>query len=243
MQQQFRQAMARLEDDHWWFRARRHILDRAVERFVGTTSLALTVGVGITREAEMLARRSRLVAIDRAAVDRRVLDVALPTQADAAALPFEDDVFDTVFIFDVLEHVDDEAGVLGEIRRVLVPGGKLLLTVPAYMFLYGLQDEVSEHKRRYRLRPLRELVRRAGFDVFYTTYFNTLLFPPIAAVRLFRKVVPGSGARANGTSDFDLRLPAVLEAFLERVFALERHAIGRAPLPFGISILCSARRV
>ena len=241
MQQQFRRAMARLEDDHWWFRARRDILDRAVDRFVGTTSLALTVGVGITREAEMLSKRTRLVAMDRARIDPRCLDVAFPLRADAVSLPFASGAFDAVFLFDVLEHVDDEARALGEIRRVLVPGGKLLVTVPAYMFLYGLQDVVSEHKRRYRLRPLTRVVRSAGFEVDYATYFNTILFPPIAAVRLLRKVLPEKPV--NGTSDFDVRLPGVAETVLEKLFSFEKHAIGRASLPFGISILCSARRL
>jgi len=244
MKHEFREAMARLEDDHWWFRARRDILDRAVARFVGKTDLALTVGVGITREAEMLSKTTRLVAIDRARIDSRCLGVALPAQADATSIPFGDSVFDAVFIFDVLEHVDEESKALAEIRRVLRPGGKLLVTVPAFMFLYGLQDEVSEHKRRYRRRPLVELLRRSGFQVDYASYFNTLLFPPIAAVRVFRRVFPRERAPArNGASDFDLRLPGVVESALEKLFSLERHAIGNAALPFGISILCSAKRL
>jgi len=247
MKHEFRQAMARLEDDHWWFRARRDILDRAVARFVGTTNLALTVGVGITREAEMLAKRTRLVAIDRARIDSRCLDVALPAQADATAIPFGDSVFDAVFLFDVLEHVDQEAKALAEIRRVLRPGGTLLVTVPAFMFLYGLQDEVSEHKRRYRRKPLVALLCRSGFQVEYASYFNTFLFPPIAAVRVFRRVFPSGRSpevsERNGASDFDLRLPGALENALEKLFSLERHAVGNAALPFGVSILCSAKRL
>lgn len=235
--------MARLEDEHWWFRARREILDRAVERFVGRTRLALTVGVGATREAEMLAQRSRLVAIDRAPIAPDCASFALATRADALALPFSDEVFDAVFIFDVLEHIEDEAQVLAEIRRVLRPGAKLLMTVPAFMFLFGLQDMVSEHKRRYRRRALAELLHRTGFEVDYSTYFNTLLFAPIAAVRILRRVFPGSAADAEaGSSDFDLRLPGPIEKILESLFAAERHAIGTTTLPFGISILCAARR-
>jgi hypothetical protein len=111
------------------------------------------------------------------------------------------------------------------------------------MFLFGLQDEVSEHKRRYRRRPLAELLRRSGFEVDYNTYFNTLLFPPIAAVRLLRHVFPGNAANPEaGSSDFDLRLPGAVEKVLESLFSAERHAIGAATLPFGISILCAARR-
>jgi SAM-dependent methyltransferase len=244
MKHQFREAMARLEDDHWWFRARRNILDRAVARFVGRTDFALAVGVGIAREAEMLAKRTRLVAIDRARIDSRCREVALPAQADATAIPFGNEVFDAVFLFDVLEHLDEEAKALGEIRRVLRPGGKLLVTVPAFMFLYGLQDEVSEHKRRYRRGPLVELLRRAGFQVKYASYFNTLLFPPIAAVRVFRRLFPIERSPAgNGGGDFELRLPGVVERALEKLFSLERHAIGNAAIPFGISILCAAKRL
>lgn len=243
MKEPFRESMARLEEEHWWFRARRDILDRAVERFVGRTRLALTVGVGATREAEMLARRSRLVAIDRAPIDPHCTSFALGTRADALALPFADEVFDAVFIFDVLEHIEDESRVLAEIRRVLRPEGKLLMTVPAFMLLFGLQDVVSEHKRRYRRRPLAELLRRSGFEVRYNTYFNTLLFPPIAVVRLLRRVFPRSAADAEaGSSDFDLRLPGPVERVLESLFSAERHAIGATTLPFGISILCAARR-
>lgn len=233
--------MARLESEHWWYRARREILERAVDRFVGKTERALTVGVGFTREAEMLARRTRLVAIDRAPIDPSCREIALATQADAAELPFVSGSFDAVFMFDVLEHIEADDVVLGELHRVLRPGGQLLLTVPAFMFLFGLQDVVSEHKRRYRRRPLEELVRRSGFEVGYATYFNTLLFPPIAALRLVRKVFPEKPS--DGRSDFDLRLPGALETMLERLFSFERHAIDRASLPFGVSILCSAQRI
>lgn len=240
MQQHFRDAMAGLENEHWWYRARREILEQAVDRFVGRTERALTVGVGFTREAEMLAKRTRLVAIDRAPIDPRCRQLAFATQADATALPFREGSFDAVFMFDVLEHIDADDVVLGEIRRVLRPGGKLLLTVPAFMFLFGLQDVVSEHKRRYRRRPLEELMRGAGFEVGYATYFNTLLFPPIAALRLVRKVLPEKPS--DGRSDFDFRLPRPVETLLEKLFSFERHAIDRASLPFGVSILCSARR-
>jgi SAM-dependent methyltransferase len=241
MQKEFRDAMARLEKEHWWYKARREILETAVDRFAGEPNLALTVGVGFTEEAVMLSRRARLVAIDLAPIDPRCREIALPAQADATELPFKDGAFDAVFMFDVLEHIDADAKVLAELHRVLRPKGKLLVTVPAFQFLFGLQDEVSHHKRRYRKGPLAALVRGAGFEIDYATYFNTLLFPPIAAVRLFRRVFPAEAR--EGKSDFDMRLPGGIEAILERLFSFERHAIDRASLPFGISILCSARRV
>lgn len=242
MQEKFRRKMAELENEHWWYRARRTILEHAVDRFVGDTGLALTVGVGATREAEMLSKRSRLVAIDRAPINPECTGFSLATQADALALPFPDHTFDAVYIFDVLEHIDADDLALKELGRVLKPRGHLLMTVPAFMFLFGRQDIVSEHRRRYRRRPLSRLLEDAGFDVAYTTYFNTLLFPPIAAVRLFRRVFPDNASDGDGASDFDVRLPRPIERTLEALFSIERHAVGRAALPFGISILCSARR-
>jgi SAM-dependent methyltransferase len=241
MQEDFRRSMAQLENEHWWYRARRAILEEAVDRFVGDTPRALTIGVGATREAEMLARRTRLIAIDRAPINPEAAQFSLATQANALALPFHDGSFDAVFIFDVLEHIDEDARALEEIHRVLAPGGKLLMTVPAFMMLFGRQDVVSEHKRRYRRKPLARLVERSGFDVEYASYFNTVLFPPIAALRLARRVFPETNGDA-GASDFDLRLPGPVEKTLESLFSLERHAMGRARLPFGVSILCSARR-
>ena len=85
MREHFRQEMARLEKEHWWYRARRTILEEAVDRFVGDTARALTVGVGATREAEMLAKRTRLVSIDRAPINRDCTGFSLATQADAVA--------------------------------------------------------------------------------------------------------------------------------------------------------------
>jgi SAM-dependent methyltransferase len=241
MQEDFRQSMAELENEHWWYRARRTILEQAVDRFVGTTSRALTIGVGATREAEMLAKRARLIAIDRAPINPEATEFSLAAQANALALPFNEGSFDAVFIFDVLEHIDEDDVALKEIRRVLRPQGHLLMTVPAFMMLFGRQDVVSEHKRRYRRGPLSRLLEQSGFDVEYASYFNTVLFPPIAAVRLLRRVFPEKNGDASA-SDFDMRLPKPIEKTLESLFSIERHAVGRAQLPFGVSILCSARR-
>ncbi len=146
-----------------------------------------------------------------------------------------------MFIFDVLEHLDDDELALKEIHRVLTPEGRLLMTVPAFMMLFGRQDVVSEHKRRYRRGPLARLLEGAGFEVVYASYFNSVLFPPIAAVRLLRRVFPEKDSGNTG-SDFDMRLPKPVEKTLESLFSIERHAVGRARLPFGVSILASARR-
>jgi len=240
MEKSFRDRLDLIEEEHWWYRARQLILERAIDRLVGHPERSLAIGVGAVREAEWLSRRTHLVAIDKAQISKRCAELALAVQSDAAALPFSDGAFDAAFILDVLEHIEEDDVVLQEIRRVLRPGGSLLITVPAFMFLYGRQDRMSEHKRRYRRRDLMRLVERLGLEVQYCTYFNTLLFPPIAAIRVARRWLRLPDG--EGRTDFDMRLPHLVERLLENALASERHAIARIVLPFGVSLLCSARR-
>ena len=188
----------------------------------------------------MLSQRTRLVAVDKATIDERCAELALAVQSDAVRLPFSESSFDAVFMLDVLEHIEEDETVLREIRRVLRPHGALLITVPAFMFLYGRQDRMSEHKRRYRRRGLVNLVTGIGLRVHYCTYFNTLLFPPIAAIRLARQWLQLPDG--EGRTDFDVRLPGPIERILEGLLASERHAIDRVGLPFGVSLLCAATR-
>jgi SAM-dependent methyltransferase len=154
-----------------------------------------------------------------------------------APLPFPDDAFDLVTTLDVIEHIDDDVAALAELRRVLRPGGRLLVAVPAFMFLWGKQDEVSHHRRRYTARTLRRALAQAGFGVDRTSYFNTILFLPVAAVRLGRRLVRRPGARQ---SDFDLG-PASLNRLLGAVFGVEASLVARRDLPFGVSVLALAR--
>lgn len=161
-------------------------------------------------------------------------------QAPATALPFADGSFDLVTALDVLEHVGDHERAAGEIARVLRPGGLALVTVPAFPILWGRQDEVSHHVRRYRARPLRALLEGAELEVARLTHFNTLLFAPIAAVRLARRVLPGHGTAHD--SDFSMTGPGRLDSVLGRLFAAEAPIVARARLPFGVSLLALARK-
>ena len=101
------------------------------------------------------------------------------TKGAAEELPYADGLFDLITAFDVVEHLDDDVAGLKEMRRVLRPGGRVLLFVPTFMFLWGLQDDVSNHRRRYRLPELSRILEQAGFEVERTSYANITFFLPI----------------------------------------------------------------
>jgi trans-aconitate methyltransferase len=148
------------------------------------------------------------------------------------------EAFDVVAALDVLEHIGDDVGALETLGDALVPGGLLMVTVPAYGWLWGPHDELNHHVRRYSRRDLRAAVEAAGFEVERTTYFNSLLFPVAAAVRLARRYLI-----RHQEATADLAVPGrTVNELLTRVFAAERRVLRHVDLPFGVSVLALARR-
>jgi trans-aconitate methyltransferase len=144
--------------------------------------------------------------------------------------------FDLVTAFDVLEHLEDPVTTLRALREVMAPGGALVCTVPAFQFLWSGHDVVNQHHRRYTRPTLRAHLEAGGFELTHESYFNALLFPAVAAVRLFRKLVP---ERTPG-SDLDMP-PAPLNRLLAALLSSERHAAARTTVPFGVSLLAVAK--
>jgi SAM-dependent methyltransferase len=230
-----------IEEGHWWFVGRRRIiralLDRALPR-TDSPRAVLDIGCGTGATLEHLSRYGDATGVDAdpsAVAFCHERGLAQVSQAEA---PFEfaDGSFDLVTALDVVEHVDDDVGLFREINRLLKPGGRALVTVPAFEALWGAQDEISDHKRRYRVRQLHERASTAGLVAERTTYFNTLLFAPIAAVRLLRRLVPSRGPLR---SDFEMTdQSGAVNQLLARVFAFEARLLARLDLPVGISIAC-----
>ncbi|TMD76200.1 MAG: class I SAM-dependent methyltransferase [Chloroflexi bacterium] len=247
MKREFYREYRQIEDRHWWFLGRRQIILRLLDDHLpksgnGSPLRLLDVGCGTGTMVASLARYGCAygVDVDHEAVGyclERGLDVV--AQASGEHLPFPDESVDVATMLDVLEHIADERASLSEVTRVIRPGGHLLVSVPAYRFLWGAQDEVSMHHRRYSARLLRERVEAAGLVVRRLTFFNTLLFPPIAGIRLTRRLIPGL---RSDKSDFHFPAPGPLNRTLTRVFGLESGLVARTNLPFGVSILCLAQR-
>jgi SAM-dependent methyltransferase len=148
---------------------------------------------------------------------------------------FERNGYDLIALLDVLEHVPDDLASLRAIHRRLRPGGALLMTVPANPWMWSAHDAAHHHFRRYTKKQLRELFLRAGLEVQLLSYFNSLLFPLVAAARIVGKITRKESA--------DDKLPsAPVNAALNAMFGLEAHMIGRLPMPFGVSLVAVVRR-
>jgi SAM-dependent methyltransferase len=228
---------AQVEDEHWWFSARRSILRAVLDRHLPPASgrTLLELGCGNGGNLPLLARYGKLYAVEMDDEARRRATMrgiaAVQPGALPDAIPFAGQQFDVVAALDVLEHVAEEHAALVAMRAKLRRGGCLLLTVPAFKWLWSRHDEASNHRRRYSKSALIRQVREAGFEIAHATYFNTVLFPAVAAyIKLW---TPFTADAHPG-----LRLPPrPVNALLRATFSAERYLVPRLTLPFGLSIL------
>ncbi|HVG30796.1 MAG TPA: class I SAM-dependent methyltransferase [Pyrinomonadaceae bacterium] len=247
MQRHTYAIMREVEGTHWWFAGRRRILESFVARVVeelhlpaGERPRFLDVGCGTGANLEMLARFGAAEGVDvseDALAFCRARGLSNVRRGAAESLPYADGEFDVVTALDVVEHLDDDLAGLREMRRVLKRDGRALLFVPAFMWLWGVQDDVSHHRRRYTLPGLRARVEAVGLAVERATYANATFFAPILAGRLLMRALSLRPASEN-----NVNVPA-LNGVLGRAFGAEAHWLRRFNLPFGVSAIVVARRV
>ena len=241
----------RIEDIHWWFRGRRKIITTVLHPYLRPPARIIDVGSGGGAVAQALQEFGHVTACDidvrcAASVARRPgMSFAYGT---AEAIPFADGSFDLVTAFDVLEHLDDDVRALREMARVVSPAGLIAVTVPAYSWMWGRQDEISHHRRRYTGRSLRKAITAAGLYPRRLTAFNSILFPGIAAVRVSRRLAGRLAAGkqtadpAGLSSDFSMTKPGPLNDLLAATFSAEAAALRVLDLPIGVSLLAIAGR-
>ena len=235
------EILFRLEETHWWLASRRLIvLDWVRRRYPGRNDLRiLDVGCGtglMMRDMADMGTVDGVDIADEAVQYCRQRGVENVTQASVVELPFPDRQFDVVTGVDILEHIEDDVAALREWRRVLKPGGRLYLFVPAHKWLWSLQDEISGHQRRYTERGLRQVLSEAGLTVERQSYVSTYLLPMIFVGRLWLKVM-----RRFREYDTENTLhPAWSNGILGAIFRAEIPVLRRFNMPVGASILCVA---
>jgi SAM-dependent methyltransferase len=224
--------------DYWWYVARADLLEVTLRSHVEGAGLALDLGSADGPSAAWFRESAqRTVSLD---IDPRGLG-SEGVCGSALALPFEDAAFDAVSAFDVIEHCEPEATALAEVRRVLRPGGRFVMSVPAYTWAWTDFDVANGHHRRYTKGRAVAAVERAGFTVQRATYGFATVFPMFAAERLARKV---SRRRADGPLDIVSlpQLPAPLNRMLLGLSRVDRAVLARRDLPFGSSVFLAATR-
>jgi SAM-dependent methyltransferase len=231
--------MASIERDHWWYRARREFISAAFAR-VGLPAGAklLDAGCGTGGSLPMLSSFGAVHAFEydagamAIASSQNVGNVSQGHLPDG--IPFPGVQFDGIGLFDVLEHLERPVASLVALRDRMADDGAIVLTVPAYKWLWGPHDQIHNHITRYTASRLAQHLSEAGFRIEYLSYFNALLLP-LAIVQRLRE-------RLFGYSFEKLSPRPAINELLYRLWRVERHWIPRRELPFGLSLLAIARK-
>jgi len=236
---------------HWWFRGRRVLLRELVDRHLrwreGSTLRLLDLGCGTGGNSATYTEFGSVVGVEPDASALRFAQTRLGTnqpggslvycRAVGTCLPLAHESFDAVIASDVLEHIADDRAAVAEVVRVLRPGGVFVFSVPAHPWLWSTHDEALWHQRRYRRAELKKLIIEGGLELRWLTYWNALLFPVVAAHRVFdrwrRTDIPAS----------DATLPsAVVNRVLFGILVAEAAVLRLVRLPMGVSLVGVAFR-
>jgi SAM-dependent methyltransferase len=244
MQQHTYAIMDRVEDTHWWFVGRRAILETFLRHIIQNPKSKienpkiLDIGCGTGANLEMLAQFGRAEGVD-------VSDAALEfckkkglrvQKGLAESLPYGDETFDITTALDVVEHLDDDLAGLKEMYRVTKKGGYSLIFVPAFMWLWGVQDDISHHRIRYTRKQITERLGKAGFTIERATYANFTFFGPVLGGRAFMKV---TGIKPESENNINI---SALNGLFGKVLSAERFWLKNQNFPFGVSIIVVARK-
>lgn len=244
MEQHTYAIMDEVEGSHWWFVGRRAILETFLRQICSRLETSngglkiLDVGCGTGANLEMLSQFGEPQGVDVSddALEfckRKGLNVQ---KGLAETLPYEDETFDLTTALDVVEHLDDDIAGLKEMFRVTKKGGYSLIFVPAFMWLWGVQDDISNHRIRYTKRQITDRLEKAGYTIERATYANWTFFAPILAGRTLMKI---TGIKPESENNVNI---SALNGIFGKLFSSERFWLKNINFPFGVSIVVVAKK-
>ncbi len=231
-------TMASIEQTHWWFVARRMILRSELGALsIPPAARVLEIGAGTGGNLQMLSSFGKVCAVETSGVAREIARKRFRGACEILAgslpdhMPFASDRFDIICMFDVLEHIENDVGALRKVRTLMSDGGRVILTVPAYPWLWSYHDEHLDHFRRYTKKVLTRTATDAGLRITRLTHFNGILFPVVASIRLLGHL------QIKFNNQEDRVPPALINYALTAIFGLERYLLRVITIPFGLSLL------
>jgi SAM-dependent methyltransferase len=237
--------MEDVQQQHFWFRARAEILLWLLRGRLQDGDTVLDVGCGTGWLLSLLPPNLRLMGLDPSdhalSLAKKRLEAKSPLALDlrSGILPdkpaFDSECADWIFLTDVLEHVEDDQGALEALRALLKTDGQMIITVPAFDFLWSQHDVEHRHFRRYRRKGLGELLEASGFTIETLSYYNCRLFPMVLLVRWLKKLL--------GREGDDMALPSPrINSLLRGIFAGEKHRLQKGSYPFGVSLIAVVKK-
>ncbi len=236
----------KLEDLHWWHKAKRKLVSFFLEKYLldknkeRVTAKILDVGCGTGKNLEVFSKFGKVWGLDNSheaiafCKKRGFMNVNL---GSIEKMPYKKEFFDAVTALDVLEHVDDSRA-LKEIKRILNKDGFLVITVPAFEWLWSRWDEVLYHKRRYTEKSLTRVLKNTGFKIINISYTYSFLVLPALIIRGIKKLL----YKDYYPSDFQLS-NKILNSLLSTLANVERIFIINSKIPFGTSLVVVAKRI
>ncbi len=238
--------MAELENKHWWFVSRTHIVNTLIERAHGkqVANKILDLGCGSGNNFEMLSKFGEVTGMEpdsyaiNIAAERHKAKTLICDLLPTSNKQLKHEYYDLIVLTDVLEHIENDRQALKNIYELLSKDGGVVFTVPAFPILWGAHDTTHHHFRRYILNDLNNKLLEAGFKIRYISYFNFWLFPVIFSIRIIKKILPFIKDKP------DLSTPhPIINSIMKSIFSSEDVFINRIRLPFGVSIIAYVTKI
>lgn len=236
------QKLADYEGENWWFVGRRKIVSDFIMKYskMDHNLKILDAGSGTGKTTNYLKQIGDVYGIERSFTgvmhcNKLRLKVV---QGHLNHLPFTTNTFDIITMLDVLEHIENDLEILQKLKPLLKPNGKLIITVPAYQYLWTEHDVALSHFRRYTVKTLENVLKKADFQISRTSYFFTILFPLIFLTKILLKIKKPK----NDSQSHSQQFPEIIDNFLQKIILFESKILKKINFSFGASIICVAHK-